>query len=796
MTGKKRERRIGFENTPKTSPNKRDLKQQRSVDSKEKSKTKDTEMKTSDKNDLSTTNDVSADLLGKFDKATDEWKRWITIDEIHGWEISTVPGPTENWNALSNSKKKDAHGLMECDLQVNKWPLVIKDGWKDITSLYGVEKNLPFGDQLGKSLNNDRDTMFGKKYGKAFKCMLALSKTDLQIIPGVKEHDGKQFLKSSVISELWIASIQVFGCTKEESPQHDVVFSDLEDIVAPTKAWDECDTTYAIGFTKETLFTEGDDGAHDLCRSVKNLFLKKGHKQAHWKQLFEAISKKSELDSPERKALKLALKMAKTDPKILDGWKGSSLYETEISAAWSGSYQVFGGVWNYGVRFGKQPSSALKQSKYKTTTKPTDDTNGIAQEKPGLKLSTSNPYFVVKKAPTAPKGNKAKKTHWTQVTYLKLRLSSYWCKQISSYPDALTNVLTEWAGVVDMLCARDPKCTAVLPWSDRDFGRAPLRKESTKPLTKDGVAKVYTDDFFLSTRQGGQFLRFRLGHTKPIEFYLESNEMLKGLSEDSSLHVDKIQDSNVSIAGWGAGSVVGKGTIEDTEEMLKSHPLFTSNQIKYIEIRVQQVRLKQGIWIKGEPRPLAIHFFVRSRDTAKARKVLNAIYPSKPRKDYPGGVQWRFVTNVADPYFPKTPKSMKKAERLRAKQEQFNREIDSVSTQNIKNLHHCLAVAPFVTLAQVLMNWRSAKDPEKRLYLHVEHTYEETKLFYHSSVAEEASQLAPFLPIILEQEYGPRAWNWFDERAKDYLGGYEYDLDKHKIIMRDEDINEDVGRGQ
>jgi hypothetical protein len=343
-----------------------------------------------------------------------------------------------------------------------------------------------------------------------------------------------------------------------------------------------------------------------------------------------------------------------------------------------------------------------------------------------------------------------------------------------------------------MLCTRDPKCTAVLPWSDRDFNRAPLRKDSTKPLTKDGVAKVYTDDFFLSTRQGGQFLRFRLGHTKPIEYYLESMELLKGLTEDSSLHVDKIQDSHVSIAGWGAGSVVGKGTIEDTEEMLKHHPLFISNQIKYIEIRVQQVRLKQGMWIKGEPRPVAIHFFVRSRDTATARKVLNAIYPSKPRKDYPGGVQWRFVTNVADPYFPKTPKSMKKAERLRAKQEQFNREIDSVSTQNIKNLHHCLAVAPHVTLAQVLMNWRSAKDPEKRLYLHVEQTYEETKLFYHSSVAEEASQLAPFLPIILEQEYGPRAWAWFDERAKDYLGGFDYDLDQHKIIMRDEDINEDV----
>jgi hypothetical protein len=40
---------------------------------------------------------------------------------------------------------------------------------------------------------------------------------------------------------------------------------------------------------------------------------------------------------------------------------------------------------------------------------------------------------------------------------------------------------------------------------------------------------------------------------------------------------------------------------------------------------------------------------------------------------------------------------------------------------------------------------------------------------------EEASQLVPFLPIILEQEYGPRAWNWFDVRAKDYLAEGVYD---------------------
>jgi hypothetical protein len=284
--------------------------------------------------------------------------------------------------------------------------------------------------------------------------------------------------------------------------------------------------------------------------------------------------------------MKLAMKMAKTDPKILDGWQGVALFENDISAAWSGAYQIFRGVWNTGVTFDRQTASALKQSRYQTmkaSPKVAATPEAPEQTEPSIPAAQTSPYYVVKKAPVAPHG-RTKPTHWTQVTYLKLQYSSYWNKELTTYPAALTNVLTEWADVVTLLYSRDPKCTTVLGWSDRDFGRAPLRKESTKQMTKEGVQKVYTDEFFIATRPGTQFLRFRLGHTKPIAFYLESATTENGLMEDSSLHVDKIQDSNVSITGWGAGPVVGRGTIDDTEEMLKRHPLFTSNQIKYLEL--------------------------------------------------------------------------------------------------------------------------------------------------------------------------------------------------------------------
>jgi hypothetical protein len=92
------------------------------------------------------------------------------------------------------------------------------------------------------------------------------------------------------------------------------------------------------------------------------------------------------------------------------------------------------------------------------------------------------------------------------------------------------------------------------------------------------------------------------------------------------------------------------------------------------------------------------------------------------------------------------------------------------------------------------MNWRSAKEPEKLLFLHVEQDYEQTQIFFHSRFDTEARQLVPLLPLILEQQYGPRAWNWFYDTAKDFLGGYEYDLDTQKVTMKEEDINADVDK--
>jgi hypothetical protein len=68
---------------------------------------------------------------------------------------------------------------------------------------------------------------------------------------------------------------------------------------------------------------------------------------------------------------------------------------------------------------------------------------------------------------------------------MKARLDCFWDRNKMNYGQAVTNILTEWGRLIDVLMAKDPQGMVVMPWSDTDYGRAPLTKKSTKPVTKE-----------------------------------------------------------------------------------------------------------------------------------------------------------------------------------------------------------------------------------------------------------------------------------------------------------------------
>ena len=71
----------------------------------------------------------------------------------------------------------------------------------------------------------------------------------------------------------------------------------------------------------------------------------------------------------------------------------------------------------------------------------------------------------------------------------------------------------------------------------------------------------------------------------------------------------------------------------------------------------------------------SVHVVVHEDKKYQARKTLKEIYPSTPRKQYPEGIQWREIENIADRDFTMTEQSSIVAERLKLKQNEFIQDL-------------------------------------------------------------------------------------------------------------------------
>ena len=142
--------------------------------------------------------------------------------------------------------------------------------------------------------------------------------------------------------------------------------------------------------------------------------------------------------------------------------------QNDVSTAWAAAYNIFGGIWNGRETFhgAAKPPSLKKVTKYPSQDEISPLDNVDQPKSPPKAKITTNPYYIEKPPPAPPKG-KAKKT-WKHVTFLKGRLSSYWDSDKENYGQAMTNMLTEWGGLVDILLNKDPHGTVLLPWSDTD----------------------------------------------------------------------------------------------------------------------------------------------------------------------------------------------------------------------------------------------------------------------------------------------------------------------------------------
>jgi hypothetical protein len=115
------------------------------------------------------------------------------------------------------------------------------------------------------------------------------------------------------------------------------------------------------------------------------------------------------------------------------------------------------------------------------------------------------------------------------------------------------------------------------------------------------------------------------------------------------------------------------------------------------------------------------------------------------------------------------------ANKLPLKDKRFLKDIITVSTSAIKNIHKIIDTAPHVSLMQVLTSWQSAAFPDRNLFISADEYRDNVNFTFHKDVQEEASNTIPLLSLILEGKYSPRAWEWFHDEARDYTTGFYYD---------------------
>jgi hypothetical protein len=206
-----------------------------------------------------------------------------------------------------------------------------------------------------------------------------------------------------------------------------------------------------------------------------------------------------------------------------------------------------------------------------------------------------------------------------------------------------------------------------MSWHERDASKIPVIKQGdTPPSNRFGVEQKYVENWAIGWFADSTQIRFRIGHEKDLDKYLSSSKVCNLVEESMGLlYKDKLQTSETVPAVWMGGPIPDEATRELIKETILASSIFKSNGITNLELQVLPVRIKKGTPPKGSKRVKVVHAVCSMEDSDNVPDILKRMYPSKPKKEHPEGVQWRAIENTADPDSPVPPKARMISERMK-----------------------------------------------------------------------------------------------------------------------------------
>ena len=447
----------------------------------------------------------------------------------------------------------------------------------------------------------------------------------------------------------------------------------------------------------------------------------------------------------------------------------------------------------------KADESPHKKAKIGRSMKPTTNQDYIEKKihNPYNKSTNNKPTNnnFGKIASSKVSAGRKKKKPTTLKTYIRVQLPTQ-VENVQQWSQVTTETIELLHEVWKALCEVDSQNSTIEPWNEGPNSRTkPLRLESTMPTGKQKIDKKYVEQLKISWASSNTAteLRFILGHKKPIQAYLTNKEVEKKLADfEAEVFVNRIQSEKRAIAGYLAGPIINDRTAEIISDLLKENITFKNNKISQIEIYEETITINHGNnkAKKVAKRSKAMHIMVRDEDKALARSCFATLFPSRPRGDYPLGIQYRFVPNTADTDFAISKTARKIAHRLMTKQASFLENCINREHRHFKDLFVIHDTMPNITLLKVLMALKSKRFPERQLFLCIEQEIEDGPVYfqYSAELVEEVDGIIPVIPLYLEGNFGASITKWMKPSSSIGTEGYEYDKTSNRVVPNGSNI--------
>lgn len=755
------------------------------VDSLRKEREKGSEIKRYEKNNSERRK--SSILKETYKYISDSWVTAEFDNEELEFIIHDQRTPTKYWFSFDRNTANQTTQISIKELKddANKILRVIREA----KIRFRIDSQNEFVYKSLRGLANDIKSRAASRDNQALKIItlaLRFSKTPISEIAKW----GGDSENSRLLNNFWIVSQQLLGFNSVANKNVQVILDAGRgaNIKNPTSEWEEYKDRTEENFIHSDFFAMDESNPWRRMEGINRKL--RAHEICNTLQEWEMFIAKTLCTLPEdeneieKEIIDLVIKTARTKPQAIPGWDPIShtLESNSFSIFWRACYNRMGAPWKKEKRtaFEDEEQSIDQDS---TTVASTGSTrqNSRRRHDKGIRVKD---FFFIHREHSKKKQSRSGLRGWKRnfTTFIKVRLPPY--DESQSFPIEIEKKIKDFIDLMKEMWKVEPRLL-IPAWKENE--RDPWSGKTSLPHTRDAV-EMFCERFWIAKGRAGSFIRVKIAHDLPLEDILENSNILQySFENDVKVYKDKIQEQRVTLIGWFAGSISSRTGIEDLETALKGHPLATKNGIKDLEIRVQHVNLKTGQtyqFIPAEERVMAMHIYASASKAPSVREMLMELYPSAPQRNYPMGRHMRFVPNVADTSFVIPPGLPRRAEALKKKQAIFLKNLRSTTTRTIDNLFKPLRVEPYATLAEIIMAWKSSVEIDQHLFVAVEEFYGNVRFFYLERHKNEAEAVIPLLSLILEDEFGGKIWEWFNQSVRAVVKPYVYDEAKRQVRPR------------